>query len=199
LRNQLQYRYYVRALFADFDDWITGGVAPPPSQVPSVKDGTFVTLAQAAQLWPQIPGVPFVSVMGGLRLTDYGKMPPDDSGPAYPLFVTRTNADGSPAAGIVPPEIAVPVGTYSGRNFRAKGYAQGDLCGQSGMFVPFAATQAQRTAAGDSRLSVAERYTGEADFDAKRKQAADLLVQQRLLLPEDAATIEAGTLPAPAR
>ena len=196
LRNQVQYRYYVRALFADFDSWVTGGVAPPASRFPSVADGTFVTLAQAAKFWPAIPGLPFSPVISKLHLTDYGKLPPDDSGPEYPLYVTHTNADGSPDAGIVPPEIAVPTGTYSGRNYRAKGYAQGDLCGQSGSYIPFAATRAQRIATGDARPSLEERYTDAADFAAKRTQAAEALVQQRLLLPEDAATIEAQPLPA---
>jgi hypothetical protein len=196
LRNELQYRYYVRALFADFDAWVTAGVPPPPSRYPSTKDGSFVMVAQAGKLWPAIPGQPFSPVISPLHVTDYGTMPPDASGPAYPLFVPHTNADGSPDAGIVPPEIAVPVGTYSGRNFRAKGYAAGDLCGQSGSFIPFAATRAARLAAGDSRPSLEERYASEADFEAKRKAAADALVEQRLLLPEDAATIESETLPA---
>jgi hypothetical protein len=198
LRNQLQYRYYVRALFADFDAWITGDVTPPPSRFPSVNDGSFVTLDAAAALYPSIPGQPFSRVISGVRLTDNSKQPPNTSGPAYPLFVTHTNADGSPDVGIVPPEITVATGSYSGRNYRAKGYAQGDLCGQSGSYIPFAATRAERSASGDSRLSLEERYSGPADFAAKRKAAADQLVQQRLLLPEDAATIEAVPLPVPA-
>ena len=49
----------------------------------------------------------------------------------------------------------------------------------------------ERIASGDSRLSLEERYANAADFAAKRKAAADQLVQQRLLLPEDATTIEA--------
>jgi hypothetical protein len=195
LRNQLQYRYYVRALFADLDAWVTAGVAAPPSRFPSVSDGSWITLDQAAKTWPAIPGLPFSPMIGPLHLTDYHKMPPDDSGPAYPLFVAHTNADGSPGVGIVPPEITVPLGTYSGRNFRAKGFAQGDLCGQSGSYIPFAATRAARIAAGDSRLSLEERYRDAADFTAQRKAAAERLVQARLLLPEDAATIEAETLP----
>jgi hypothetical protein len=197
LRNELQYRYYVRALFVDLDDWVTRGIAPPASRFPSVSDGTYVTLDQAAKLWPTIPSQPWSPVIGDLHLTDYTKFPPDASGPAYPLFVPRTDADGNPKAGIVPPELAVPVGTYSGRNWRAKGYAEGDLCGQSGSFIPFAATRAERIASGDSRLSLEERYANAADFAAKRKAAADQLVQQRLLLPEDATTIEAEPLPAP--
>jgi hypothetical protein len=49
----------------------------------------------------------------------------------------------------------------------------------------------------DSRLSLEERYKNQEDFAAKRKKAADDLVQQRFLLPEDAATFSAVILPEP--
>ena len=198
LRNELQYRYYVRALFADMDSWVTDGIAPPPNRFPSVADGSYVTLDQAAKLWPAIPSQPFSRVISGLRLTDPSKLPPDPNGPAYTLFVPHTDADGNPDAGIVPPELAVPTGTYSGRNFRTPGYAAGDLCGQSGSYIPFAATRAERIASGDARPSLEERYASPAAFTAMRTQAAENLVRQRFLLPEDAATIEAEPLPAPA-
>ena len=47
----------------------------------------------------------------------------------------------------------------------------------------------------DPWLSVEERYPSQEEFTAKRKAAADRMVEQRLLLPEDAAKIYAETLP----
>jgi hypothetical protein len=43
-----------------------------------------------------------------------------------------------------------------------------------------------------------ERYRNQEEFAAKRKKAADELVRQRFLLPEDAAMFSAVTLPKPA-
>jgi hypothetical protein len=106
-----------------------------------------------------------------------------------------TNADGNPIGGIEPPEVTVPTGTYSGRNFRAEGYGEGDLCSLDGSYIPFAATKKERLAKHDSRPSLEERYASEQEFHAKLKQAADRLVQQRYLLPEDAASITAASLP----
>lgn len=113
------------------------------------------------------------------------------------MLVARTNADGNPIGGLEPPEVTVPLGTFSGQNLRAEGYAEGDLCGLDGSYIPFAATKKERLANHDSRLSLEERYPSQDEFAAKRKQAADRLVQQRLLLPEDAAKISAETLPKP--
>jgi len=195
LKNQLRYRYYARALFLALDQWVTEGVEPPPSRYPNLKDGTLVTMAEAAKLWPSIPGVPFSPAINKIRPLDYSHQPPTASGPEYPIFVERTNADGNPIGGIEPPEIAVPTGTYSGRNIRAEGFAEGDLCSLYGSYIPFASTRKERLANHDSRLSLEERYQNQEDFTAKRKQAADRVVRERLLLPEDAATISAETLP----
>ena len=195
LRNPLHYRYYVRALFAALDSWVTEGAAPPPSRYPNRNDGTLISMDQAAKLWPAIPDVPFSPVINRLRLTDYSHEPPAESGHEYPIFVARTNADGNPIGGVEPPEVTVPLGTYSGRNFRAEGFGQGDLCDLSGSYIPFAVTKKERLATHDSRLSLEERYQSQQDFAAKRKQAADRLVQERLLLPEDAPVFSSVPLP----
>lgn len=195
LRNPLHYRYYERALFVALDRWVTEGIEPPPNRYPNLKDGTLISMSQAARLWPTIPDVPFSSVINRLRLTDYSKQPPAESGPEFPIFVARTNADGNPIGGIEPPEVTVPLGTYSGRNFRAEGFGEGDLCDLSGSYIPFAVTKKERLANHDSRPSLEERYQSQEDFAAKRKQAADRLVQQRLLLPEDAPVFSVVPLP----
>jgi len=152
-------------------------------------------VAEEAKYWPSIPGYPYSPVINKLRLTDYSKFPPTVSGPEYPVMIARTNADGNPIGGLEPPEVAVPLGTYSGQNLRGEGYGEGDLCGLNGSYVPFALTKKERLANHDSRLSIEERYPSQEEFTAKRKQAADRLVEQRLLLPEDAAKIIAEPLP----
>ena len=49
-----------------------------------------------------------------------------------------------------------------------------------------AKTKAERTASGDPRLSLEERYRDPADYQAKLAAAAAELVRARLLLQEDA-------------
>ena len=56
----------------------------------------------------------------------------------------------------------------------------------SGGFVPFSGTKAERTAKGDPRLSLEERYRDHAGFVAAVEQATRELVQERFLLEEDA-------------
>lgn len=87
-------------------------------------------------------------------------------------------------AGIRLPDIAAPLGTFTGWNIRGEGFAEGALM-VVGSFIPFAATTAARNAAGDPRLSLEERYPTHAHYvDAVARAAAEL-EGKRLLLAED--------------
>ena len=52
--------------------------------------------------------------------------------------------------------------------------------------LPLAATRAERVALGDPRPSLAERYVDESAYVAAVREAAQRMVSERLLLPEDA-------------
>ena len=104
----------------------------------------------------------------------------------YPVFVPRADSDGMAIAGIRMLPLAVPRATYTGWNPRAEGYGAGTLFPLQGAVVPFAATRAEREAAGDPRLSVAERYADNAAYVAAVRAAAAQMVAERLLLPQDA-------------
>jgi hypothetical protein len=58
-----------------------------------------------------------------------------------------------------------------------------------GSTIPFAATRAARQGAGDPRPSIEERYVSKEDYLGRVKQAAEALVQQGYLLPEDLTTV----------
>jgi hypothetical protein len=180
----------LRALIVALEQWVTRGVAPPESRVPSIADKTAVDAAQARQ--PAVKG--FARAPGSNTI-----LPPVDwidppgsgvyltaSGPqAYGTRVSATDADGNEVAGIRLPDIAVPLATYTGWNvYKAQ---PGELCDRDGSYVPFARTKAEREAAGDPRASIAERYRTRANYVARVKAAADELVRERLLLPDDAA------------
>jgi hypothetical protein len=184
-----------RALLVALDDWVDRGVAPPPSNYPRLENGTLVTLDQARSAFPAIPGVQFPSVLNGLELLNFGPeftpiggrltVLPPLRGPSYRIFVPRPDQDGLDVAGIRPMEIRAPLGTNTGWNLRAAGHREGNLCGLSGSFIPFARTPAERLTSGDPRPSLAERYTDHAGYVQAVMRAAHELVQQRFLLPED--------------
>ena len=95
--------------------------------------------------------------------------------------------------------MAVPKATWTAWNSRPAGFGPGLFCPLQGSVLPFAATAAERRAAGDPRPAVAERWpTPEARVAAVR-DAAEKLVAERLLLPEDAefaiAAVLVGRLP----
>jgi hypothetical protein len=89
------------------------------------------------------------------------------------------------------PLVANPLGTYTGWNRTARGFAAGQPCGFSGGFIPFAEARAERIASGDPRLSLEERYGTHETYVRGVRETANRLVRERLLLAEDAARIVA--------
>ena len=93
--------------------------------------------------------------------------------------------DGNERAGILLPDIAVPFGTFTGWNLYAAPYPEGELADRDGMFLAFPETQFVRGR--DARRSIAQRYSGDDDYAGTlRRQVIEALLQDRLLLPEDA-------------
>jgi Alpha/beta hydrolase domain len=111
--------------------------------------------------------------------------PPARIDNVYGARVCAVDSEGNEIAGIRLPPIAVPLGTYTGWNvYRAE---PRELADRDGSFIAFARTRQEREAAGDPRLSLAERYGSREAYVAKVKAAAEALVAERLLLPSDAA------------
>jgi len=205
LGNPLNSSPIQRALWEAMDQWATKGVAPPPSSVPHLSDGTLVSaLPQSAVGFPNIPGVTYTGLKSTRYLLNYGPdfyrtgimavnppviTPPmfenPKNGPIYPTYVPKTDEDGNDIAGIRLPDVTVPLATYTGWALRA-GAQAGDGCEGTGQMIPFAKTKADRLASGDPRLSIEERYPSFSMYAAKVKSAVDDMVTKRLMLPEDA-------------
>ena len=173
----------LRALMIALSEWVDGK-APPPSQTPRIGNNTLVA-AQKLQ-FPAIPGAAVarkVSEFGVLK--DWIKPEMDMSKPYRPL-VTNIDADGNEIAGILLPEVAVPLGTFTGWNLYKAPYVEGELCDRDGTFIPFATTRAEREARKDPRPSLEERFGSHANYVKKIEAAGNQLVGARLLLKEDA-------------
>ena len=199
LTNPLPHGEVLRALMVAMDQWVCEGTPPPPSQIPRVKDGTLVKSDQKSTGFPTIPGVRYTSLYNRQLFLDYGPNlqrgkievypPAHIKNGEYKILVTKVDVDGNDLAGIRLPAVQAPVATYTGWNLWEEGLAEDELCGLFGSYIPFAKTKAERQSSGDPRLSLAERYTDHAGYVRKVSRAARALVEDRLLLPEDAERI----------
>lgn len=201
LQNPISPGPALRALLAALTAWVTADKEPPPSRVPRLSDGTLAPpLPQSVVGFPQIPGVSYTGVASIRELYDYGSefdhgiisiLPPAPTGRAYATLVPKVTADGIDLSGIQLPDIAAPLGTYTGWNLLTT--APRDECSAMGSFIPFAVTKAQRLATGDPRPSLEERYGTHGRYVQAVEAAADRLIAERLLLLEDArAYVEAA-------
>ena len=175
----------LRALLVALDAWISDGTPPPASRYPSRADGTLVPPAIDEVGFPRVPGFGYPARIAQPTLLKAEEMPPSKAG-AYPVFVPKTNADGHAIAGLHLPTLEAPSATHTGWNLRKAGFAEGELCDNNGSMIPFATTREERLKSGDPRLSMAERYPNQSDRAAAIAKAAQQLVQDRLLLEEDA-------------
>jgi hypothetical protein len=92
--------------------------------------------------------------------------------------------------GVAMPEIAVPLGTFTGWNVTVPPLpGLRYLAGLVGAFVPFAPTREARMGSGDPRPSVAERYRNRDDFLRQVDRASRALIEQRFLLAPDAGLV----------
>jgi hypothetical protein len=196
--NFNDYRWVMRALLGKLNAWITEGAEPPASLYPRIADRTLVPVA--AYAFPRIPltGRPDHAHYP-LRL-DFGpeyrmnglvsKEPPAIAGPAYGVLVPQCDRDGNDLAGIRTPEIVVPIGTFLGWNLRSPSAgAPTELLGNTGSFIPFAPTRAERERTGDPRLSIEERYESADSYLSAVRTAASDLSRKGFLLPGDSDAI----------
>ena len=196
--NWVDYRPLLRAALVNLDRWVTHEGAPPDSSYPKLDDGTLVQPDQLEKTFRSIPGVNFPEPLRRIHRLDFGadagrpaKVPPE-IGDSYPNLVAAVDQNGNETSGIVLPAISVPVATCTGWNLRHQDMGgTGQILGNTGSTIPFAATRAQREADGDPRPSLEERYATREDYLRQVVAAATALVAQGYLLEEDLDTIAA--------
>ncbi|MGH8068688.1 MAG: alpha/beta hydrolase domain-containing protein [Candidatus Entotheonellia bacterium] len=196
LSNPLNTTPLLRALLDALDAWATHGTPPPASRVPTRTDGTLASAAEVKARFPQIPGVIYPSEPDRLFVQEHGpefergmiaKEPPEeDKTKEYAVLVPQVDVNGNDLAGVRTPHIEVPLATFTGWNLRLPGCAENDLASLNGSYLPFAKTADERSASGDPRPSLQERYRSRAHYVRAIAMAAQRLVEQRLLLEEDA-------------
>jgi Alpha/beta hydrolase domain len=77
--------------------------------------------------------------------------------------------------------------SHTGFNARRDGFAEGQLCGLNGAYLPFAKDAAERSTKSDPRASIAERYPTRSAYVQRVRGAAEQLRSEGLMLDEDVA------------
>jgi hypothetical protein len=169
--NPLEYAWTLRALLDAMDRWVRHATPPPASQYPRIADGTLVPIGRLA--FPSIPGVRSPRTLPGRR----------DGTTPLPFLVPQVDADGNERAGVRTAELAVPVATYTGWNFRAQSIGGTSFAvGLMGSTIPFAERAGPTL---DPRPSLAERYPTKDRYMALARAHADRLVNDGYLLADD--------------
>ena len=174
----------LRALMVALDDWVSRGITPPDSRVPTLAAGTLVDAADTG--FPLIHGVQPATFTNDVAIIDDWTDPVIGRKKIYRSLVSRVDADGNEVAGIRLPDIAVPLATYTGWNFYKAPFPEGELCDRDGSYLPFPATRGAGVKSGDPRRSIEERYLTQAAYVDEVRKAADALVKARLMLAQDA-------------
>lgn len=195
LPDPLDAEWALRRLLGSMKAWIEDGTKPPDSRYPRIADGTLV--APETLRFPKALGPAPTRVPLNMRLDlgpDYiskgiAVLPAKTGAPFQPL-VPSVDADGNDVAGVRMPELAAPLATFTGWNFRdpSTGSPQ-SFVRLVGSYVPFALTRAERQASGDSRLSIQERYASQAIYLARVRDAAGRLVADGFVLSDDVEAI----------
>ena len=187
--NVVDYTPLLRAAMMNLAGWIEEGIEPPPNAVPSTAAGTAATrqavLAKLAALDGPTPVVlPTADGLATIAPLDLGPdaeagvgtFPAVVVGEPYPCTVSDVDADGNEVAGIAMPDVTVPVAAHTGFNPRHPDTGGiGQILDYVGSTVPF------------PPAAILERYGTEDAYLAKITDAAERLVLDGYLLPEDVA------------
>jgi len=195
--NFAQQRWVLRALLIDLDDWVRTGKEPPAARYPTLAKNELAP--REGVRFPKVPSFAFADYMPKVWRMDYGadypqtrvitKEPPA-LGKEFTVLLPQVDKDGNDVSGVRIPEVAVPLGTYTGWNIRQPQLRDlGYLAGLIGSFEPFARTRADREKSGDARLSLYERYQSRQDYLDRVERAAKDLVSQRLMLANDISSV----------
>jgi hypothetical protein len=187
--NHVDVRPLLRAALANLDRWVSQGVSPPPSCVPTHDGGTAVGRASvltrfdrlniptpAADLLPQT----WRAGMGAHAPSGVHRRPMTASD-AYPTWVSAVDGSLNEVGGIRPLEVAVPLASYTGWNIAVRADGLRVLVPGLGAAI----RMPKRRSTTDPRPSIEELYGDAEVYKSKARAAAMLLVDGRWMLHED--------------
>jgi Alpha/beta hydrolase domain len=190
--DPLDFLVTLRALLVRLVEWVADDRTPPPSAYPTLTAGTLVPIT--ALKFPRVPDVTPPSVIHEAYRVDYGPRwsagiitrEPPGIGPAFASLVSQVDADGNEIGGVRGMELRAPLATYTPWQLRGgRSGDAGELVDFLGTYVPFPRTDDEGTRWSDSRQSLARRYPDKSAYLSVATRAANALVAEGLMLPED--------------
>lgn len=178
--NPLDYDAVIRALFHAMARWVSEGIGPPESAYPRIADGTLV--APDGTSWPARLPLAIPKEPQTPHRLDFGpdwklgivSYEPPRVGKPFVVLVPAVDGDGNDRAGIRLPEIAVPLATYTGWNYRHPSIgAPGRLSSEIGSYFAF------------PRATMEERYRNRDEYLGRITDSALALVEARYVLVSD--------------
>lgn len=196
LANPGDYKPFLRSLLFALDRWCREGTPPPPSRYPTLREKTLTYYGQSSTRFPAIPNVRYPEVINEPNYLNFGKrwateriidyQPPRLIG-RYSVLVPACGKDGNELGCLLPPEVGVPLATFTGWNLRrADAGPENELVGLNGSYIPFPVTKAERDEMGDPRLSLEERYGSQDEYMKRLRRYCQQLASDGYLLEEDA-------------
>ncbi|MBV8083896.1 MAG: hypothetical protein JO247_03680 [Chloroflexi bacterium] len=179
--NSMDYRPIMRAALRNLEAWVTEGTPPPASRYPRLSDGTLIPRSELRKRLAHLagPGMAPQRMYPVVRL-DWGSRPgymdrvPPMVGEQYADWVTAVDDDGNEIAGIRPPDLAVPLATYTGWNPRHPSVGGSEVNFLlNGSTIPF------------GREKILARYGTKDAFLAQVRAAAEALIAGGYYLVED--------------
>lgn len=200
--NVVDHTPLIRAAIVNLDRWVSEEIEPPASYHPRIADGTAMSYGDAIARFPEMAGFerPATNQFRMMPRVDLGSEAdkginaiPARLGEPFQPLVWAVDQDGNEVAPVRLPDLAVPVGTHTGWNPRhPEGGAPGHLMPMRGFTIFLPATADDRTASGDGRRSIAERYDSRDEYLAQVRRVVDELVAGRHVLAEDAESVIAA-------
>jgi len=189
--NPLDFLVNLRALLSRLVEWVRDDVAPPASRYPTIETDSLVRSDRLA--FPDIPGITLPASPHLAYRADYGpdwgrgivsKQPPW-LGPPFQTLVPQVDGLGNETGGVRNVEIRVPLATYTPWSLREGLPVAGEMRDFTGQLLPLPGTSAEAAQRHDPRPSVEELYADRGVFTEAVRDAADQLVSDGFLLPED--------------
>lgn len=154
-----------------------------------IRTKTLVPAASVA--FPTLAGVTAPrGAAAGARAPNRGL--PRDGAPGAPLpfLVPQVDPDGNDIAGIRAPEVAVPLATYTGWNFRRPEVGAPEMFYPLlGSYIPLSFDESDRTAARDPRVPLLQRYRDRDAYLKEIDRTGERLVAAGYLLGRDLPSI----------
>jgi hypothetical protein len=162
----------LRSLFVQLEQWASDGVEPPASRVPRRRDASIAERGSVLGVFHDV-ALPDPDVLPVTPTIDpVTHSWPLDLGEPKVALVSSVDVDGCEVAGVRLPVVAAAAWAYTGWNPRAH------VEGLPDVLYEFAGSRLP--------LQSARRLAGRTDFERAAARIATLLVEDGLLLEEDA-------------